>query len=92
MRRVTIWVEGGVQGVGFRWWVARQAGRLGLVGRAENLPDGRVQIDAQGADDDVAGLVEAVTGRATRGRPGYVTQWLVAERVPDPDLVDFDIR
>ncbi|HEY8557139.1 MAG TPA: acylphosphatase, partial [Actinomycetes bacterium] len=35
-------IKGEVQGVGFRWAVQRQAGRLGLTGYAENLSDGSV--------------------------------------------------
>ena len=91
MKRVTIWVDGRVQGVGFRWWVSRQAAQLGLAGSVENLRDGRVRIDAQGTEDAVAELVEAVTGRpGPASRPGYVRQWLVEKGKTDPDLIGFD--
>src|SRR6185437_9861362 len=46
--RLTAWVRGRVQGVGFRWWVRRNALELGLIGMAENLVDGRVKIVAEG--------------------------------------------
>lgn len=92
MKRVTIWVGGRVQGVGFRWWVQRQAGRLQLAGSVQNLWDGRVEVDAQGPDAAVAALIEAVTGRpGPAGRPGLVTQWLVEARTPDAGLVGFDV-
>lgn len=92
MRRVTIWVDGGVQGVGFRWWVQTQARRLGLAGSVANLWDGRVEIHAQGPDADIAALIEAVTARrGPGGRPGYVTSWLVENHPVDPGLVHFDI-
>ena len=42
-QRLRIEVEGTVQGVGFRWFVARHARSLGLSGYARNLPDGRVE-------------------------------------------------
>jgi acylphosphatase len=41
-------VSGMVQGVGFRWFVARHARALGLGGYARNLPDGRVEVVACG--------------------------------------------
>ena len=44
-------VTGVVQGVGFRWFVARHARALGLGGYARNLPDGRVEVVAAGGDD-----------------------------------------
>jgi acylphosphatase len=44
-------IRGEVQGVGFRWAVQRQAGELGLTGYAENLPDGSVRVEAEGAPD-----------------------------------------
>ena len=73
-------VRGRVQGVGFRWWTRARALELGLVGHARNLPDGRVEVQAQGARSDVEALL-ALLGEepSTRSRPGRVdgvtTQW-----------------
>jgi acylphosphatase len=50
-QRLKAVVKGEVQGVGFRWAVQRQAGRLGLTGYAENLPDGSVRVEAEGDPD-----------------------------------------
>ena len=47
-QRLKAVVKGEVQGVGFRWAVQRQAGRLGLTGYAENLADGSVRVEAEG--------------------------------------------
>jgi acylphosphatase len=44
-------VSGMVQGVGFRWFVARHARSLGLAGYARNLPDGRVEVVVSGPDE-----------------------------------------
>ena len=41
-------VSGRVQGVGFRWFVARRAAELGLAGWARNLPSGQVEVVAAG--------------------------------------------
>ena len=51
-------VSGHVQGVGFRWFVARHARALGLSGYARNLPDGRVEVVAEGRDDAALGQLE----------------------------------
>ncbi len=47
--RLTARVVGRVQGVGYRWWVRRQADRLGLVGWVMNAEDERsVDVVAEG--------------------------------------------
>lgn len=46
--RLTAFVRGRVQGVGFRWWVRARALELGLTGHAANLADGRVEVVAEG--------------------------------------------
>ncbi|MGZ6879549.1 MAG: acylphosphatase, partial [Mycobacteriaceae bacterium] len=48
MQRLTAWVHGRVQGVGFRWWTRSRALELGLVGSASNQRDGRVLVVAEG--------------------------------------------
>jgi len=44
-------VSGMVQGVGFRWFVARHARALGLTGYARNLPDGSVEVVVSGPNE-----------------------------------------
>ena len=44
-------VFGMVQGVGFRWFVARHARAIGLTGYARNLPDGSVEVVVDGAEE-----------------------------------------
>lgn len=51
-------VSGRVQGVWFRAGTREQALALGLDGYARNLPDGRVEVVAQGAPDALAALRE----------------------------------
>jgi acylphosphatase len=51
-------VSGRVQGVGFRWWTARQARALGLAGSVRNLPDGSVEVFAAGPTQAVRRLEE----------------------------------
>lgn len=57
--RCHLWVRGRVQGVGFRVFALQQAQRWGVAGWARNLPDGRVEIVAEG---DIRGLEEFVVG------------------------------
>jgi acylphosphatase len=77
--RLTAWVHGQVQGVGFRWWTRRQALELGLSGYAGNLEDGRVEVVAEGPRADIARLLDALrSGNA----PGWVDT--VVERWSEP--------
>jgi acylphosphatase len=77
--RLTAWVRGRVQGVGFRWWVRRNALELGLLGYAENLTDGRVKVVAEGGRNGLAELLGRLEGP---GAPGQVAQ--VTHRWDDP--------
>jgi acylphosphatase len=49
-------VFGMVQGVGFRWFVARHARSLGLTGFARNLPNGSVEVMVDGPEDAMPAL------------------------------------
>lgn len=49
--RIRLVVRGRVQGVGFRWATVEQGRRLGLAGWACNLPDGSVEVVAEGPED-----------------------------------------
>lgn len=93
MERAVIRVDGYVQGVGFRWWTMDLARELGLVGRAENLPDGRVEVVAQGSTEALGVLIRALIEQPTRrGRPGRVTHHTIEWATPDPSLRGFMAR
>jgi acylphosphatase len=49
-------VRGRVQGVGFRWFVEREAHMLGIAGWVRNNHDGSVEVSAQGTRDQLTGL------------------------------------
>jgi len=74
--RLTAWVRGRVQGVGFRWWTRARALELGLAGWARNTEDGRVEVVAQGPEKSCARLLELLRGGETPGHvDGVVERW-----------------
>jgi len=49
-------VRGRVQGVGFRWFVEREAHILGIAGWVRNNADGSVEVLAMGSREQLLGL------------------------------------
>ncbi|MFF8944718.1 acylphosphatase [Streptomyces sp. NPDC014864] len=73
--RMTAWVRGHVQGVGFRWFTRARALEIGgLRGFALNLGDGRVQVVAEGPRDGCERLLAWLQGGDTPGRVDGVTE------------------
>jgi acylphosphatase len=72
--RLTAWVEGRVQGVGFRYWVGREAAELDLVGSATNLADGSVEVVAEGSETGCRQLLAAMSSGVGPGRVTRITQ------------------
>ena len=60
MHRIEVFYTGHVQGVGFRFNACRQATGLPVTGFVKNLPDGRVQMVAEGAEPCLKQLVERI--------------------------------
>lgn len=78
--RLTAWVRGAVQGVGFRWWTRARALEFGLRGYAANLADGRVEVVAEGDRPSCEALLAALSGPGTPGRvDSVVPRWSVAK-------------
>lgn len=71
--RLTAWVYGHVQGVGFRAAVRIRAAELGLAGSAANLDDGSVRVVAEGPEAACRGLLAWLERGATPGRVTRVT-------------------
>jgi len=59
-QQLQVFFSGWVQGVGFRFTARRLASRFGVSGFVRNLPDGRVEIVAEGEASEVRGFLEAV--------------------------------
>jgi acylphosphatase len=88
LTRVRLVVHGRVQGVGFRYAAREAALECGIAGWVRNLPDGTVEIVAQGT----AGAVEALRSWAEHGPPHAAVRRVVREiQVAEPALRGFEI-
>ena len=82
-------VRGRVQGVGFRWFVEREAYLLGIAGWVRNNHDGSVEVLAQGTRDQLSGL----HGRLREGpRAARVDTVEVSDAPPVAGLSSFRIE
>ena len=82
-------VDGRVQGVGFRFFAAREAEGLGLRGYARNLPDGKVEIVALGDERSLETFAE----RLRVGPHGARVDALRRQDLePPPDFDAFTIQ
>jgi len=87
--RVHLIVEGRVQGVWFRDSTRRQAVELGVNGWVRNLPDGRVEVLAEGAADKV----ERLAAWCRQGPPAARVSKVVRDDEPwRGDLGPFAVR
>lgn len=82
-------VSGRVQGVGFRVSAEWQARKLRLVGWVRNLPDGRVEVFAQGPPDRIDDFARWLEVGPPAARPDAVHLTPVP---PDPALTSFRVR
>lgn len=69
-----VWFKGRVQGVGFRYTTVRVADRFAVTGWVRNLPDGRVEMVAEAAEDELDRFVAAVGKAMGRNIRGTVQQ------------------
>ena len=79
--------SGRVQGVGFRFTVHRIAGRYQLTGWVRNLPDGNVEMVAQGPAEDV----DACLADIQENFGGYVRDTRITDVPVDPRHISFKI-
>ena len=62
------YISGRVQGVGFRWFVVRQAEHFGIRGWTRNLADGRVEVLGAGREGSLLDFEEAIARGPTLSR------------------------
>jgi acylphosphatase len=82
-------VRGRVQGVGFRWFVEREAHLLGIAGWVRNNHDGSVEVLAQGTRDQLSGLYSRLREGPRAARVDAVE---VSEASPIARLTAFRIE
>lgn len=82
-------VRGRVQGVGFRWFVEREAHMLAVAGWVRNNADGSVEVFAQGTRDQLAGLKARLQQGPRAARVDRVEQ---SESKTSPNLTSFRIE
>ena len=82
-------VRGRVQGVGFRWFVEREAHILQIAGWVRNNPDSTVEVFAQGTREQLAGL----HSRLREGpRAARIDEVEISDAEPVTGLSSFQIR
>jgi len=72
-------VKGRVQGVGFRWFVHREAAEIGLRGRVRNTDDGHVEVIAMGEPTELEELKDALRRGSRGSRVDIVLEHELAE-------------
>ena len=84
-----VFFEGRVQGVGFRWTVKNLARGYDVIGWVKNLPDGRVELQAGGEQDEVDSFIEAIEESDLRSHIKKVDVQVIPPLV---GVMGFDIR
>jgi acylphosphatase len=77
-------IQGRVQGVGFRWYVHREAAELGLRGWVRNTEEGEVEVVAAGTAEDLAELRASLR----RGPRGSRVDHLVEHTLDESEAAD----
>jgi acylphosphatase len=81
MISLQVFFEGNVQGVGFRWSVRHVAKGFEVTGWVRNLPDGRVEMQVSGEENEVRAFLEGIKQSELRGLIKKQTEATPAEPV-----------
>ena len=57
----SVFFSGHVQGVGFRYAALQIAREFDVAGYVRNLPDGRVQLEAEGSVTEIEAFIKGIT-------------------------------
>ena len=75
IKGVEVHYSGRVQGVGFRFTAERFANDYGVKGYVKNLPDGRVELVAEGEEETVKQFLKALGEDLDRHIDNYSINW-----------------
>lgn len=79
-------VTGRVQGVGFRWFVEKEAREIGVSGWVRNTDDGSVEVLASGTSDQLERLRKALKQGPRAARVDEVQEVAVEQEHSDPSF------
>ena len=90
LSRISLRIVGRVQGVGFRWFVMKEAGRLGVSGYVRNCADGAVEVAAEGTD----AMLELLADACRKGPPASAVERVekIPESLTNRSYSGFEIR
>jgi len=78
--RMTVLYSGRVQGVGFRYTARTVAAGFNVSGTVRNLPDGRVELVAEGEKAELRAFCEAIRDEGLAGNiRGEAVTWSEAQ-------------
>ena len=84
----TVFFTGHVQGVGFRYSTLQVAKEFEVTGFVRNLPDGRVQLEAEGAKPEIEAFLKGLAD----AMPGYIRKTERSGGRRPPQFQGFTIR
>jgi len=88
-QRLRAVVKGNVQGVGYRYFAVIRAGSLGLTGWVRNVPNGDVEVVAEGDESTLLRFEEMLK----RGPMGAHIREVISVRLPATgEFPDFQVR
>lgn len=89
MKQAHVFIEGRVQGVGFRHFARVNAEEIGIYGWVKNLPDGRVEAVFAGPMDHIREMVSRCENGPGASRVDNID---VTIEEADGDINDFEVR
>lgn len=84
----SVFLEGHVQGVGFRFTTFHLAKGFEVTGFVRNLPDGRVQLELEGERDECVAFIKALCEEMA----GFIRDKSQTEETREAEFKDFTIR